>query len=85
MKTCHFCGNRNFKKATVQYTYKLDGKYLMIDDVPCEQCEFCGEQYFAVKTLKLIENEFDAIYSHKKKASGELTMPLESYTEIASV
>ena len=43
---CHFCGNKNFKNNQVQYIYQLNNQFLIMDGVPCEQCEFCGEQYF---------------------------------------
>lgn len=52
MKICHFCGNKNFKTNSVQYTYKRDNKFIIINNLPCEQCEFCGEQYFAADVLK---------------------------------
>ncbi|MCB2263559.1 MAG: YgiT-type zinc finger protein [Candidatus Thiosymbion ectosymbiont of Robbea hypermnestra] len=45
-KTCHFYGNKNLKQVNVQYTYTHDNKYLIVNEVPCEQCEYCGEQYF---------------------------------------
>ena len=38
----------------------------MVDDVPCEQCEFCGEQYFEASVVKNIEREFEAIHSKGK-------------------
>jgi len=36
MKICSFCGNKNFNKIVTQYTYKRDGKFIIIDDVPCQ-------------------------------------------------
>lgn len=82
MKVCHFCGNKNFKNAKVQYTYKHNDKHLIVDDVPCEQCEYCGEQYFKASVLKQIEKEFNAIYLHGKKVKKELTIPLTQFFEI---
>lgn len=63
MKVCHFCGNKNFRKTQVQYTYKHHDNFLIVNDVPCEQCEFCGEQCFKGSVLKQIENEFFSIHS----------------------
>jgi len=82
MEVCQFCGNKNFKKNTVQYTYRRDDKYIIVDDVPCEQCEYCGEQYYMVSVLKKIETEFDDIHTKGKKAKREIVIPLESYSEI---
>jgi YgiT-type zinc finger domain-containing protein len=84
MKTCHFCGNKNFKSVKVKYTYNHNDKFLMVEDVPCEQCEYCGEQYFEGSVLKKIENEFNMIHSKKKKVERELIMPVEQFIEIQS-
>lgn len=84
MEVCQFCGNKNIKNTTTEYTYKHDGKYLIIDHVPCKQCEYCGEQYFEAKILKQIEKEYQNIYASGKKANKEITIPVESFQEIAS-
>ncbi len=41
MHICHFCGNKDCKENMIQYTYKKDNKYIIFDNIPCEQCEFC--------------------------------------------
>jgi YgiT-type zinc finger domain-containing protein len=82
---CHFCGNKHFSKRHVQYTYKRDGQLLIVDEVPCEQCEYCGEQYFQADILKRIEKEFDSIYQQGKRVERELRIPLEHFSEIATI
>ena len=84
-KKCHFCGNTDFKKTTVKYTYTHDDKYLMVDDVPCKKCSYCGEEYFKADVLKTIENEFNEIYFHGKIVSHEVIIPIEQYKEITIV
>jgi hypothetical protein len=42
-----------------------------VDDVSCEQCEYCGEQYF--------EEEFHRIYIHGKIPKQELRVPIEKF------
>jgi len=79
---CSFCGNKNFRKTCVQYIYRHDGKFLVVNNVPCDECEFCGEQYFQADSLKKIEQEFKAIYKHGKKALKELTVPIEEFVSI---
>lgn len=81
-KKCHFCGNAHLKETTTQYTYPHNGKYLMVENVPYIQCEYCGEQYFQSTVLKSIENEFEQIYFHGKKVSTQITVPVEKYQEI---
>ena len=83
MDICNFCGNKNFSEHTTQYLYKRDGKFMIVDDVPCERCDFCGEQYFEAGILKAIESEFNAIYLKEKKVKRKITIPVESYRELA--
>ena len=54
----------------------------MVNNVPCEECEFCGEQYFKAETLKKIEKEFKEIYLSGKKAKKEIKVPVEEFVEI---
>jgi len=82
MEICHFCGNKNFKENTVQYTYARDGKYIMVEKVPCHQCEYCGEQYFAAKVLQAIEQEFEAVHVLGKPVGKTLLVPVETFADI---
>ena len=78
-KKCSFCGNKNFKVMLVQYIYKHNNQFMIVDDVPCEQCEYCGEQYFKASVLKKIEADFKEVYSHRRKANREVTIPVEQF------
>jgi len=81
---CYFCGHQHLVKQHVQYTYQRDGKWLLITDVPCEQCDNCGEQYFQASVLKKIEQEFESIHQRGKKVSKELRVPVEQFSEITT-
>ena len=85
MNVCHFCGNKHFKHVFVQYTYKRDQQYMIVEDVPCEQCVFCGEQYFEAGVLKQIEAEFEEVYTNGKKVHHQIIVPIESYNDIKLV
>jgi len=82
MKACNFCGNKNFKENNVQYMYRHDGLFLIINDVPCEECTFCGEQYFKATVLKKIEKDYKAIYQSGKKAKKIINIPVEEFNSI---
>lgn len=71
-KVCNFCGNKNYRMKKVQYIYRHDDKYLIVNDVPCEECEYCGEQYFKAQSLKKIEADFDKIYISGKKPKKKI-------------
>ncbi len=79
---CHFCGNQTFTERHVQYTYQRNGQFLIVNEVPCEQCDSCGEQYFQARVLTLIEKEFEAIHYRGKKVSRELRVPVEAFLEV---
>ena len=81
-KICNFCGNKNFRERYVQYIYKHDDQFLVVNNVPCEQCEYCGEQYFKADVLKKIEKDFGDIYLFGKRAKKELKVPVEEFVEI---
>ena len=81
-KVCSFCGNKNFREKTVQYIYRHDEQLLMVNNVPCEECEYCGEQYFKGVDLEKIEADFRAIYSSGKKVKKEVAVPVEEFAEI---
>lgn len=82
MKVCNFCGNKNFRERHVQYIYKHNDRFLVVNNVPCEECEYCGEQYFKAEALKKIEEDFNAIYVSGKKAKCETLVPIEEFAEI---
>lgn len=81
-RTCNFCGNKNFREKLVQYVYKHDGQFLIVNNVPCEECEYCGEQYFEAEALKKIEKDFMDIYFSKKKTRRKINVPIEEFLEI---
>lgn len=81
-KVCSFCGNKNFRERNVQYIYRRDDKFLIVNNVPCEECEYCGEQYFKAEVLKKIEKDFNDIYLAGKKTKNEVEVPVEEFVEI---
>ena len=81
-KVCSFCGNKNFVEKQVQYIYKHNDRFLVVNNVPCEECEFCGEQYFKAEVLKKIEQEFNEVYSAGKKVGKEIQVPVEEFATI---
>lgn len=82
MKKCNFCGHSVLNEKRVQYLYKHDDHFLMVNDVPCEECEFCGERYYQAKILKRIEKEFNSIYNSNKNIKRKLSMPIEDFSEL---
>ncbi len=82
MKQCSFCGNKNFTEKQVQYVYKHNDLFLIVNSVPCEECAFCGERYYTADVMKKIEKDFIDIYQSGKTARSELKVPVEEFVEI---
>jgi YgiT-type zinc finger domain-containing protein len=81
-KRCNFCGNKNFKNKEVEYIYRREGRIMLVNNVPCEECEYCGEKYYEAKTLKKIEQDFENIVNGQKKIRKKLSVPVEEYAEL---
>ncbi len=69
----------------VEYFYRSGEQFMVVIDVPCLECEFCGEQYFAAAVLKRIEADFQAIQNSGKKPSRTIQVPVELFSEIAEM
>lgn len=52
---------------------------MIVNEVPCEMYDYCGEQYFKADVLKKIERDFQEIHAHRKPASTEIRMPVEQF------
>lgn len=72
MDVCHFFGNKNLKNSAVQYTFKPDEKLLFV-------------QYFRTDVLKQIENALHTIYQQGKRATKELLVPIEYFSEVKRI
>ena len=80
MKTiCNFCGKDQFKETQVQYVYRHDNLFLVVNNVPCEQCAFCGEQYYTAAVLAKIEDDFNQYHHLGKRATQEIRVPVAQF------
>ena len=82
-EVCSFCGNAEFKKKHVEYIYRREGKMLVVSGVPCTECTYCGERYYAADVLARIEADFNDIADGTRSAKGHLTVPVEDYSQLA--
>lgn len=79
---CPFCGNINFHKTTIEYFYKRQHNYMIIKDVPCIKCEFCGEAYLEGPIVEKIERAFDDIVHNRRHSVQSVEIPVEEYMNI---
>lgn len=82
---CAFCGNKELQSRRTQYIYRRDNQFLIVDDVPCLQCVYCGEQYFEGNVLRDIEVKFNELHLYGQKASKEVRIPVEHFSDLHQV
>ncbi len=66
---CVFCKG-DLKTSTTTYTVNINGNIIIIKNVPCEECQQCGEQYFSTNVTKHIES----LVNQVKNALSEITI-----------
>ena len=76
---CNFCGHAHLSETRTRYIHQQGDDILIVDDVPCIQCEYCGEQYFAIDTLKKIEADHVALSAHRKRPLRMLQVAVEEF------
>ncbi|MCQ8105465.1 type II toxin-antitoxin system MqsA family antitoxin [Methylomonas sp. SURF-2] len=80
---CSFCGHKHLSHKLTRYLHQQGDELLIIDDVPCLECDFCGEQYFEAAVLKAIEAEHLAIINHQKKPTWIKPVAVESFAALS--
>ena len=76
---CVFCGNKHLTAKTTRYLHQNQGEMLIVEQVPCIECDFCGEQYFDIQVLKKIEADHDDINEHRKQPSRFVRVAVEEF------
>lgn len=76
---CAFCGHKHLTAKTTRYLHQQGGELLFVDDVPCLECGFCGEQYFDVKVLKQIERDHLEINARRKQPTRFIQVAVEAF------
>ncbi len=76
---CAFCGNKNLTAKTTRYLHQQGDELMIVDDTPCMECDFCGEQYFDAKVLKQIERDHREICEHRKQPRRFVQVAIEEF------
>ena len=80
-KQCSFCGNTHLSRKNVRYIYQ-QGDDIMVDDVPCLECDYCSEQYFNASVLKKIERDFMDVSKQRKTPVRRMRVAVESFSSL---
>lgn len=81
-EVCSFCGNTDFTAKSVDYIYRRGEKMLIVNQVPCTECTFCGERYYEADVLVKIESDFEAIENGTREAQKRLSVPVEDFSRL---
>jgi YgiT-type zinc finger domain-containing protein len=79
---CSFCGHANLSERHTRYIHHDGDNMLVVENVPCLECEYCGEQYFAIEALKKIEADHAALTAHRKLPSRTLQVAVEEFRSL---
>ena len=76
---CSFCGHAHLSERHTRYIHQQGDDMLVVENVPCLECEYCGEQYFAIDALKKIESDHAALVGHRKQPTRTLQIAVEDF------
>ncbi|MBF0607053.1 MAG: YgiT-type zinc finger protein [Candidatus Magnetobacterium sp. LHC-1] len=68
---CEFCNARTVTKK-VKRQHWFQGKLYIIENIDAQVCTECGERYFHVKTLEMIDSILDSEHIVKEKIDVEV-------------
>jgi YgiT-type zinc finger domain-containing protein len=54
MFQCHICGNKSAQNEFVSEVFLIEGRRVLVEHIPAEVCERCGEATFASDTAELV-------------------------------
>ena len=57
---CMFCRCDTVKESTTIYVVNYNGSVIVIKNVPCEECEQCGEKFYTDAVAERLEKMVDA-------------------------
>jgi YgiT-type zinc finger domain-containing protein len=69
MFKCHVCGSTEARSELVSDVFQVDGKPVLVENIPAQVCVRCGEEVFdrdtAEKVRKLVHGKVKPIKSIK--------------------
>ena len=54
MFRCHVCGSTEVNRELVNEVFAIDGKRVLVEDIPASVCVRCGEATFSRETTERI-------------------------------
>lgn len=54
MSKCDVCGGTEFREELVSQVFTIDGKRILVEDIPAKVCIHCGEPIFSRETTEKV-------------------------------
>jgi HTH-type transcriptional regulator/antitoxin MqsA len=54
MFKCHVCGSTKAHRELVSEVFQIDGKPVLVQNIPAQVCSHCGEEVFASETVEKV-------------------------------
>lgn len=54
MFKCHVCGSTKARQEAVSEVFQIDGRPVLVENIPAEVCERCGEEIFSKETTEKV-------------------------------
>jgi YgiT-type zinc finger domain-containing protein len=74
MTQCHVCGSTQWKAGLVSEVFEVNGKRVLVEDIPARVCVRCGEESFCRETTERIRRMVQA----KRGPYGRWLCPLSA-------
>jgi len=68
---CDYCGGTLMPRTT-HIDFRIKGELIMIEDVPAEVCNRCGEKYLSAE----VDAEIERLLKSKPTAEKTITVPV---------
>jgi HTH-type transcriptional regulator/antitoxin MqsA len=54
MFRCHVCGSQSAHEALVSEVFRIEGRPVLVENIPAQVCDRCGETIFKKETTEKI-------------------------------
>lgn len=51
---CHICGSNEAREEIVDEVFNLNGKHVLVENIPAKVCVRCGDKTFSCETTERI-------------------------------
>ena len=67
---CKYCKSGNYVESTTTHVVDYKNHLIIVRNVPCMECEQCGETYFSMEIARRLEQ----IVNEAKKLAQEISI-----------